>query len=97
MAGFVQIIEFTSSRIDEIRKLGDDMRGRQGANFVRRATFTTDRDNPNRHCSIIEFDSFDEAMQNNELPETSEFAQQMAALCDGPPTFRNLDVMDRWE
>jgi hypothetical protein len=27
------------------------------------------------------------------LPETSAFAQKMMAICDGPPTFRNLDVV----
>jgi len=26
-------------------------------------------------------------------PRTSEYAAGMAALCDGPPTFRNLDVV----
>ena len=34
-------------------------------------------------------------MENYARPETSEFAAMMAALCDGPPVFRNLDVM--WE
>jgi len=32
-------------------------------------------------------------MANSKLPETSEFAAQLAALCDGPPSFRNLDVI----
>jgi hypothetical protein len=31
-------------------------------------------------------------MTNSDLPETGEFAARMAQLCDGPPTFRNLDV-----
>jgi hypothetical protein len=30
-------------------------------------------------------------------PETSEFAAKMAKLCDGPPTFRNLDIQKTWE
>ena len=25
-------------------------------------------------------------------PETADFAAQLAKICDGPPTFRNLDV-----
>jgi hypothetical protein len=31
-------------------------------------------------------------MTNSGLPETSEFAEKLARLCDGPPEFRNLDV-----
>jgi hypothetical protein len=31
-------------------------------------------------------------MENSRRPDTSEFAEQLANLCDGPPTFRNLDV-----
>jgi hypothetical protein len=29
---------------------------------------------------------------NSELSETSEVATRLAELCDGPPTFRDLDV-----
>ena len=54
----------------------------------------SDRDRPGYYFSIIEFDSYEEAMENSNRPETSEFAAQMAKLCDGPPTFRNLDVVD---
>jgi hypothetical protein len=32
-------------------------------------------------------------MANSNLPETSESASQLAALCDEPPTFRNLDAI----
>ena len=31
-------------------------------------------------------------MSNSELPETGEFAQKLAALCETPPTFHNLEV-----
>jgi hypothetical protein len=27
------------------------------------------------------------------MPETAEFAEKLASVCDGPPTFRNLDVL----
>jgi hypothetical protein len=32
-------------------------------------------------------------MANSNMPETGEFAKLLASLCDGPPTFRNLDVV----
>jgi hypothetical protein len=96
VAGFVQIIEFTTSRIDEVRALGEEIRGQAPSGMVARGNFTADRDNPNRYLNIIEFESYESAMENSNRPETSAFAARMAELCDGPPTFRNLDVMETW-
>ncbi len=31
-------------------------------------------------------------MANSSLPETGDFAEKLARLCDGLPVFRNLDV-----
>ncbi|RAM36267.1 putative quinol monooxygenase [Arthrobacter globiformis] len=96
MAGFVQIIEFQTSRIDEIEALGRPSRT-EGATTptFRRITATADRDRPGTYFTIVEFDSYESAMENSNRPETSDFAAQMAALCEGPPVFRNLDV--QWE
>jgi len=100
MAGFVQIIEFKTERIDEIKALGEEMRAQraaEGPRSVRRGTFTADRDRPGYYINVIEFDSYESAMENSNRPETTEFAARMAKLCDGPPKFYNLDVMDTWE
>ena len=96
MARFVQIIEFQTSRIEEIEALGRPSRteGSTAPTF-RRILATADRDRPGTYLTIVEFDSYDSAMENSSRPETSDFAARMAALCDGPPVFRNLDVM--WE
>ena len=96
MAGFVQIIEFKTSRISEIEELGRPSRT-EGSTLptFRRIVATADRDHPGTYFTIVDFDSFDSAMENSGRPETSEFAAKMAALCDGPVIFRNLDVM--WE
>jgi hypothetical protein len=56
------------------------------------ATFTADRDRPGTYVQIVEFPSYQEAMANSGLPETGEFAEKLARLCDGQPAFRNLDV-----
>ena len=96
MAGFVQIIEFTTTQIDEVKALGEEMQSQPDAGLVIRATFTADRDRPNTYLNVIEFESYESAMENSNRPETSAFAARMAELCDGPPTFRNLDVMDTW-
>lgn len=96
MAGFVQIIEFETSRIDEVRALSDKMQEQASSEgtTVRRASYTQDRDRPNTYVSVVEFDSYESAMENSNSPRTQEFAAQFAELCDGPPRFRNLDVSE---
>jgi hypothetical protein len=90
---FIQIIEYTTSRIDELNALLDQvLEQTQGKRTVTRGVQTRDRDRPNTYIHIVEFPSYEEAMVNSELPETSEFAARVAELCDEPPTFRNLDV-----
>lgn len=96
MAGFVQIIQFTTSRMDEIRALVQDRRD-QPTGFAVRGTFTADRDRPGTYVNIIEFESAESAMENSKRPETREFAAKMAELCDGPATFYNLDLLETWQ
>ena len=89
MAGFVQIIEMKTSRYDEVDKLTDEWRAQtQGRRATGRAMVTKDRDTPNTYVVVVEFPSHEAAMKNNDLPETAQFAEQMAKLCDAPPTFR---------
>jgi hypothetical protein len=96
MARFVQIIEFQTSRIQEIEELERPSRTEgSAAPAFRRIVATADRERPGTYLTIVEFDSYESAMENSARPETSDFAAKMAALCDGPPVFRNLDV--RWE
>jgi hypothetical protein len=90
---FVQIIEFTTSRPLEVEALFDEWRARTaGRRIARRGTFTKDRDRPDTYVHIVEFPSYADAAANSDLPETAAFAELLARLCDGPMTFRNLDV-----
>jgi hypothetical protein len=86
---FIQIIEFTTTNIDDIGEWEALTGGRRTAE---RATFTRDRDRPDRYVQIVEFPSFDDARVNSALPETAAFAERLAQLCDGPIEFRDLDV-----
>jgi hypothetical protein len=95
MTEFVQVIEWSSSRLDEIRALNDSMEREAGAGGPTRITVCADRARPGHYVSIVEFPSYDEAMRNSEDPATQDFAARMAALCDGPPTFQDLDVVHR--
>src|SRR4051812_7934920 len=95
MTGFVQIIEWKTSRIDEVEKLQEEFRStwseRKGG--PTRITVLADRDRPNTYLTIAEFPSLEVAEANSKSADTSEFAGRMAELCDGPPTFYNTDLM----
>jgi len=90
---FIQIIEVTTTRPEEIQGLVEEWSAKtEGRRMAQRSTLTADRDRPNTYVQIVEFPSYREAMTNSGLPETAEFAENLARLCDGPPVFRNLDV-----
>jgi hypothetical protein len=98
MAGFVQIMEFDSSKIGEVDALGRELAAAMGDRFKpKRAITTEDRDRPGHCFVIVEFDSYEEAMENSEDPTTAEYSRKMGALVDGPPTFHNLDIVGVWE
>jgi hypothetical protein len=96
MTGFVQVIEFRTSRIDELKKLADAMESDSGPGAASRGTVTQDRDRPGWYLNIVEFDSYETAMSNSNRPDVSAFAAKMAALCEEPPRFYNLDVVQTW-
>ncbi len=90
---FVQIIEFTTTRPDEVEALVSEWRTKTaGRRTAQRATVTQDRERPNTYVQIVEFPSYEDAMANSNLPETASFAERLGHLCDGPMLFRNLDV-----
>jgi len=94
MAKFVQIIEMKTSNYDKIDALEQAWKqATEGKRTLRRDTVCQDRDRPGTYIVIAEFDSYEDAMVNNDLPETSDFTGQMAKLVDGGMTFRNLDVI----
>lgn len=96
MSGFVQIIEWSSSRLDDVRALSEGRRDEMaGEGMPIRLLVTANRDVPNRYMTIVEFESYEAAMKNSADPRTDAFAQKMAELCDGPPTFYNLDVVEQ--
>lgn len=93
MAGFVQIIQFKTSKFDEMQKLVDEFRQKtEGRRMTSRAMVGRDRDNAGQFVTIVEFPSYEAAMKNNEMPETQAMSEQMMKLADGPPTFYNLDL-----
>ncbi len=90
---FIQVIELVTTRPDEVEALVTKWReATAGRRTAHRGTFTRDRDLPDHFVQIVEFPSYEDAMANSGLPETSELSARLAELCDGPISFRNLDV-----
>jgi len=90
---FIQIIEFTTQDIEAFNRTLDEWLAKTtGVRTSSKATQARDRDRANTYVHIVEFPSYEAAMENSQRPETSEFAAELAKLCDAPPTFRNLDV-----
>ncbi|MHC3468600.1 hypothetical protein ACYF6T_07790 [Streptomyces sp. 7R007] len=93
---FVQIVDFETDRMEEMRELSQEMEAtlgdREGGPTHR--LVLRDRANPDRYLVVIEFNSYEEAMQNSNHPETTKFAERMAALCTRAPSFTDCDVVD---
>jgi hypothetical protein len=93
MAGFIQIVDFHTSKFDEGQKIVDEWRERtQGKRTAVRAMTLQDRDDPTHYLQVVEFPSFEAAMKNSELPETQELSQKLAALSEGQ-SFGNFDLV----
>ena len=91
---FMQVIEYRTSRYDEVNKLVDTWLAQtEGKRTVAQALTGRDRDEPSKYFDVIVFPSYEEAMRNNDLPDTQALAEKMASLCEGEATFHNLDVV----
>src|SRR5439155_500209 len=66
----------------------------EGKRTATHSILCRDRDRPNVYLQIVEFPSYEDAMRNNEMPETADFASRVMALCDGEAQFHNLDLVD---
>ena len=93
MPAFVQLVEMSTSRIDEMRKFNEEWRAANPDSLFDWSIVAADRDHPGKYVAIVQFESYEVAMRNSDDPRTAEFAAKMEELSDGPPTFRNLDVV----
>ncbi|MGW6199672.1 hypothetical protein ACWF0M_26210 [Kribbella sp. NPDC055110] len=97
MAGFVQIIEYRTSKPDEIEALLEDYRAKReaegGGPMPTLSLACADRDEPGRYFAIVQFESYEAAMENSQRADTTEMSEKMMELCDGPGTFYNLDLV----
>jgi hypothetical protein len=92
---FVQAIELTTTKYDELRALGDEFvqkRRTEGGPKPTSVVHLRDRDNSNMYWIVAWFAPADEAEENSKREDTTQLAERMAALCD-ERTFRNFDVV----
>ena len=91
---FVQIIEMTTTKVAGIEGLMNEwMAATAGRRSASRSLLTKDRERPDTYVQVVEFPSYEEAMANSALPETTAFAEKLSALCVSGPAFRNLDLV----
>lgn len=93
MARFIQFIEFEATDIDAVAATLERFRDENpGALTASASTITEDRDRPGTYISIVEFPSYEKAMEQQSNPATSAFSASLAEVMSGAPRFRNLDV-----
>lgn len=94
---FIQVIEYDTKRPEEMDLLYEEfLRATEGKRTLTQEVHTHDRDRTEHYVDIVEFPSYEEAMKNNELPETQEIAARMRELCSGEPRFLNLEVQQTY-
>ena len=92
---FVQIIDMRTKNVDEIQSLEREWeKATEGKRTLRRSIIGRDRNDPDRYLVLAFFDSYESAMTNSNLPETTEFGRKQSALLDGPMQFTDLDVIE---
>lgn len=92
---FIQTVELRSRNLDELRALYEEWeQATAGKATLGRSLLTRDRNDPHRFTIIAFFDSYEAAMENSGLPETTALAGKVAALADGSLAFHDLDVLD---
>ncbi|MEV7522866.1 ester cyclase [Streptomyces sp. NPDC091371] len=91
---FVQIVDYETKQPEALNALLDKYVAQsQGKRTLTHSIVGKDRESENHYVDVVEFPSYEEAMKNSNLPETDRMFKEMVALCDGMPTFTNLDVV----
>ncbi|MFI9309838.1 ester cyclase [Streptomyces triculaminicus] len=91
---FVQVIDCKTRRYDDMNRLMDDwVAATEGKRTATHSIVGRDHTDSEHFVEIIEFPSYAKAMENSNLPETNRIFEEMVSLCDGMPTFTDLDVV----
>lgn len=94
---FVQTMGVSSSDIEAVKSLLAEWHEAEAGvapGYVG-SRLLADRDEPGRYLLVVDFDSHAAAEQNNDRPETQQWAGKLNALLDGEATFGNYDEVHR--
>ena len=93
---FVQIASFTTDHIDQFQPLEERWKAAtEGRRTLLREQVYVDRSDPGHYVVVNEFESYEPAMVNSDLPETSELAEAIGALVDGQVEYTDLDLVSQ--
>jgi hypothetical protein len=102
---FTQIISFRCEHPETIVELAagwDEMQAASDVMGYIGSHVLADRDNPGQYLLVAEFGIVDpdvpaaeEAMRNNDRPETQLWHDKLLAVIDGEPTYREFDEIYR--
>ncbi|UKY50911.1 ester cyclase [Streptomyces inhibens] len=91
---FVQIIDYKTERPEGMNELMDKwVEQTKGKRTATHSLIGKDRTDASHFVEIVEFPSHEEAVKNSQLPETDRIFREMTELCDGMPSFTDLDVV----
>ena len=88
---FIQIIQGTCTRQDELREVATSWRTEVGADAVGWLGGTFGFTDDDMFVGVVRFDSRESAMLNSARPRQTAWAQQIMELMDGPVEFHDCD------
>ena len=91
---FIQVVEQSGDMEEARAEIEGYFESTGTETKVKKLILCTDRDAPDKIVSIVEFESWDSATDNNELDATQEGAAEAQATTE--VTYRNLDVHHEW-
>ncbi|HEX7275837.1 MAG TPA: hypothetical protein VF244_00540 [Acidimicrobiales bacterium] len=90
---YVQIIEFVTREPAQFKALVDKyLEDADGRHKVKRSMVYHDRAESRRYIAIVEFENREDAFENDNLPETEDFAEGLADLSEVPLSYRSLEL-----
>ncbi len=90
---YVQTIEFVTREPEKMKTVGDKyLADTAGRNKVKRWMIYHDRSESRRYVAILEFESREDFMENDNLPETEDFAEALGELSEVPLSYRSLEL-----
>jgi hypothetical protein len=91
---FVQIVSFRTDHLDQLQPLEATWKAAtEGRRTLLDERVLVSRSDPRHVFTVNEFESYESAMVNSNLPETTALAQEFGRLVDGEVEYFDLDLV----